>query len=201
MYSNSVFRKSNRFFQAFHAIPEAIIASNEQLSASVLEIKAQLKELTDTISDNSTEIPEDIPLEDADQGCIEQAFVFMRTLNEIESLMTDSDFEVSDDGEPKNNEHLKRYQTTRLYSGCIDILDQKVEEEQLSSSEADTLKDEFNHLFEPIEADWSDRATRLADIHTFRATILHFFAEKCKTPDDINTGTSAGTSVGTTPLR
>lgn len=194
---------SVQFFKTFQAIPAAIAAANDsssdfaQIETGLEAVRTGLETLhsaqveqTEAIDrfeqllEAQTQVligaiagePTPIELADRPESCIKAAFTFMRTLNEIESLVTDSKFTERN---KNNTAKLKQYFENALHRNCITLLSQKVDEEQLEAAEAEQLKAEFDALFAPITADLSDRAERLVAIHQFRDRILHFFAEGC----------------------
>ncbi|MBD2108952.1 hypothetical protein [Nodosilinea sp. FACHB-13] len=130
-------------------------------------------------------IPDLILLKDADDFCIQHAFTFMRTLNEIESLMTDSSFTAKKGkgrgSKASNNDTLASYKNSdhALYRNCVEILDEQRNLDRLSAEQYNQFTAYFNALFEDVEPDFSDRAERLVEIHEFRDRILKFFAKRC----------------------
>jgi hypothetical protein len=157
------------FNQALATSVQAQTASSDALTTF---LTTQTKVLMNVIS----ETPQPIPLQDAHPNCIQESFTFMRTLNEIEGLVTDSKFTEK---KKNNSETLERIKSTALYTGCIVILEQKMGDGQLAANEVKQFIDEFDSLFEGITEARNDRAQRLIAIHQFRDRILHFFANQC----------------------
>lgn len=165
------------------ALSAATTTSNATLATNVQALTAAVDLLPQKLALVVREIvgeTEPISLDGVDNRCIEDAFTFMRTLNEIESLVTDSKF--NEKGKAKNNDTLKGYLETRLHQNCINILQTKLD---ITQAEQTALIQEFEALFEPMvfdpkTKDLSDRAARLAALHSFRDRILHLFAEQCR---------------------
>lgn len=150
----------------------AMLVTNVQALTKLIDLRFQSLE---SLLKGSAGTPESIPLNAADDLCIQYAFTFVRTLNEIESLVADSQFI-----EKNNNNELRKYRNAKnaLHRNCIEILN-KLKEEQLKPDEKVKFTDDFNALFGEITADLNDRAKRLVEIHDFRDRILHFFAQQC----------------------
>ncbi|MBD0337201.1 MAG: hypothetical protein ICV62_17065 [Cyanobacteria bacterium Co-bin13] len=159
------------------------LAGLQPTIASLLEqqTKAQISAVKSLLTPLLDRDEAELDFSDADGCCIQQAFLFMRTLNEIESLIIDSKFRPNDEDENSNNNTLNRYRDSRLYTHCIDILEQKREEGQLTDEDEEALVDAFDALFERMTEDLTERAMRLAELHTFRDRILHFFSDACQT--------------------
>lgn len=151
-------------------------ASNAALEKKFDLLLVELALLTKRIGGDS----EPISLDNVNESCIKDAFTFMRTLNEIESLTTDSDFNLEE-----NNQQLKSWtQKTKkgvfnaLYRNCVEILE-KFDKEQPIKQESDQLKSAFDKLFTEFTGNPDNRAERLMEIHQFRDRILRFFYEQC----------------------
>lgn len=165
------------------ALSAATTTSNATLATNVQALTAAVDLLPQKLALVVREIvgeTEPISLDDVDNRCIEDAFTFMRTLNEVESLVTDSKF--NEKGKAKNNDTLKGYLRTSLHQNCIDILRTKLD---ITQAEQEALIHDFEALFEPMvfdskTNDLGDRAARLAALHSFRDRILHLFAEQCR---------------------
>jgi hypothetical protein len=156
---------------------ETLATSVQAQTASSEALTTFLTKQTEVLIKVVSEKPQPIPLETADDNCIQDSFTFMRTLNEIESLVTDSKF--NELKKKKNSETLAGIQNTALYKGCIAILDQKMLNAQPVDDEGNRFKEEFTALFVDIQDDLGDRAKHLIAIHQFRDRILHFFADQC----------------------
>jgi hypothetical protein len=155
---------------------EALATSVQAQTASSEALTTFLTKQTEVLIKVVSEKPQPILLEDAGDSCIQASFTFMRTLNEIESLVTDSKFTEK---RKNNSETLERMKSTALYTGCIAILQQKMGDGQLAEDAVKQFTDEFDPLFEGITEAWNVRAQRLIAIHQFRDRILHFFADQC----------------------
>jgi hypothetical protein len=159
---------------------EALAISVQTQTESTEALKKFLNQQMEFLLKVIPGMPELIPLKEANSSCIQDAFTFMRTLNEIESLMTDSRF-TPGLGAKSNHVTLQKYKSSTLYQNCIAIL--------VAQETPQKFQTEFNALFDAIDsATPQDRAQRLIAIHQFRDRILHFFAEQRPnaSPEELN---------------
>lgn len=147
---------------------ETILATQAAQAADINQIKG----LAQTIVFQLDADPEPGEINEA---CMQDAFFFMRALNQIEDLVVDQKFEES------NSTKLQGYRdnTTangmgnRLYRGCIGILEDHTE--QLSEELATALIADFNALYDSLDSALDSRFERAVAMEQFRKRIWRFF--------------------------
>lgn len=147
---------------------EAVLTAQAAQAADINQIKG----LAQTIVFQLDTDPEPGEI---DEACTQDAFFFMRALNQIEDLVVDQKFEEG------NSTRLQGYRdnTTangmgnRLYRGCIGILEDRAE--QLSEELATALIADFNALYDPLDLALNARFERAVAMEQFRKRIWRFF--------------------------
>jgi hypothetical protein len=147
---------------------EAMLAAQAATATDINQIKGLAQTIVFQLDADSK--PGEI-----DEACIQDAFFFVRALNQIEDLVVNQKFEES------NSTRLQGYRdnTTangmgnRLYRGCIEILEDRTE--QLSEELATALIAEFNALYDSLDSALDARFERAVAMEQFRKRIWRFF--------------------------